>query len=192
MRARDREDEDEPRRGGGLSQVTAALAVGGVLLACGLISRRYSPDPTHPNIRRWYKRLDKPGYKPPDAVFGAAWPVLNTLQSAGAYRLLRAPRSPERDVAIGLWLLSQALVTTYGKVAFGDRNLTGGVVTATALVAACAAFVERAARIDPVAAALGVPITAWSAFGDVLTEDLRERNPALDGHDAPELYVRPG
>lgn len=175
-----------------MSPLVAALTVGGVLLASGLISRRYSPDPSHPDIRRWYKRLDKPGYKPPDAVFGAGWPVLNTLMSAGAYRLLRAPHSPERDAAIGLWVLSMALVTTYGKVAFGDRNLTGGVVAATALVASCAAYVERAARVDPIAAVLGVPITAWSAFGDLLTEDLRERNPELDGHDAPELFVRPG
>jgi tryptophan-rich sensory protein len=166
--------------------MTAALAVGGVLVLTGLISRRYSPDPTHPGIRRWYNRLDKPGYKPPDPVFGAAWPVLNTLLSVGAYRLLREPQSRERDTAIVLWALSLALVTTYVKVAFGERSLTGGVVTATALVAACAAYVERAARVDPVAAALGVPITLWSAFGDALTEDLRERNPELDGRDAPE------
>lgn len=97
-----------------------------------------------------------------------------------------------RDVAIGLWLLSQALVTSYGKVTFGDKSLTGGVVTATALVAACAAYVERAARVDGVAAVLGVPITAWSAFGDMLTEDLRERNPDLDGSEVPERYVRLG
>lgn len=176
----------------GLSPLAAALAVGCVYFGCGLISRRYSPDPSHPDIRRWYGRLDKPGYKPPDAVFGAAWPVLNAMQAAGAYRLLRAPAGPERDAAIGLWLLSQALVTAYGKVAFGEKSLTGGVVTATALVAASAAFVERAARVDPAAAVLGVPITAWSAFGDALTEDLRERNPDLDGQEVPERFVRPG
>jgi translocator protein len=188
MRSND-DHREGPRRG--LSPLAAALTVGSVLLGCGLISRRYSPDPSHPDIRRWYTRLDKPRYKPPDPVFAAAWPVLNSLQSAGAYRLLRAPGGPARDAAIGLWLFSQVLVTAYGKVAFGDKSLTGGVVTATALVAACAAFVERAARIDGVAAVLGIPITAWSAFGDVLTEDLRERNPDLDGSEVPVRYVRP-
>ena len=169
-----------------MSPMTAALAVGGGLVLTGLISRRYSPDPTHPGIRRWYDKLDKPGYKPPDPVFGAAWPVLNTLMSVGAYRLLREPESRERDTAVAMWALSLALATAYGKVAFGERSLTGGVVTATALVAACAAYVERAARVDPLAAALGVPITLWSAFGDALTADLRERNPEPDGRDAPE------
>jgi tryptophan-rich sensory protein len=118
-------------------------------------------------------------------VFAAVWPVLTTLMSVGAYRLLRTSRTPERDTAVALWATSLALVTAYGKVAFGERSLTGGVVTATALVATCAAYVERAARVDPTAAALGVPITLWSAFGDALTEDLRERNPGLDGRDAP-------
>lgn len=176
---------DGADEGSRVPPLAAAAIAGGVLLLSGLISRRYSPDPSHPDIRRWYKRLDKPGYKPPDPVFGAAWPVLNTVMSVGAYRLLRAPHSRERDTAVALWALSLALVTTYGKVAFGERSLTGGVVTATALVASCAAYVERAARVDPTAAALGVPITLWSAFGDALTEDLRERNPELDGRDAP-------
>lgn len=107
-----------------MSPLAAALTVGCVLLGCGLISRRYSPDPSHPDIWRWYTRLDKPSYRPPDPVFGAAWPVLNTLQLAGAYRLLRTPAGPERDVTIGLWLLSQALATTFGKVTFGDNSLT--------------------------------------------------------------------
>jgi translocator protein len=125
------------RSGGGdegsrVSPATAALVVGGVWLLNGLVSRRYSPDPSHPDIRRWYKRLDKPGYKPPDPVFGAVWPVLTTLLSVGAYRLLRQPQTAERDTAVALW----ALITTYGKVAFGERRLTGGVVTATALTPA--------------------------------------------------------
>ena len=170
----------------GISPGAAAAIVGGAWLLSGLISRRYSPDPTHPGIRRWYDRLEKPGYKPPDLVFGAVWPVFTGLMSVGAFRLLRQPQTPERDTAVVLWVTSLALVTTYGKVAFGDRNLTGGVVAATALAASCAAFVERAARVDPTAAGLGVPITLWSAFGDALTEDLRERNPELDGRDVPE------
>ena len=40
--------------------MAAAAIVGGVWLVSGLISRRYSPDPSHPDIRRWYKRLDSP------------------------------------------------------------------------------------------------------------------------------------
>jgi hypothetical protein len=32
---------------------------------------------------------------------------------------------------------------------------------------------------------LGIPFTAWTAFGDLMMEDLRERNRNLDGSDPP-------
>ena len=60
------------------------------------------------------------------------------------------------------------------------------------MIAGGAAYVEWASRVDGTAAALGVPFTAWTAFGDIMTEDLRERNPDLDGNDPPleKLYHR--
>lgn len=64
---------------------------------------------------------------------------------------------------------------------FGERSLTAAAVDSAVLVAGAAAYVERASRVDRVAAALGVPFAAWSVFGGVMTEDLRERNRDLDG-----------
>jgi tryptophan-rich sensory protein len=183
--------EDNSRKSG-LSPATAALIVGGVQVLSGLFSRRYSPDPTHPDIRDWYDSLEKPPYKPPDPVFGAAWPVVTTLLGIGAYRLMRQPRSPERDAALALWAFNIAMTSGWTKVFFGERNITGGAVAGAVMIAGGAAYVERASRVDGTAAALGVPFTAWTAFGDIMTEDLRERNPDLDGSDpAPErMYHR--
>jgi translocator protein len=183
--------EDDSREPG-LSPATAALIVGGVQVLSGLFSRRYSPDPTHPDIRDWYDSLEKPPYKPPDPVFGAAWPVVTTLLGIGAYRLMRQPRSPERDAALALWAFNIAMTGGWTKVFFGERNITGGAVAGAVMIAGGAAYVERASKVDGTAAALGVPFTAWTAFGDIMTEDLRERNPDLDGSDpVPEkLYHR--
>src|SRR5690349_15405942 len=57
------------RARGGLSPTAAVLTIAGVLSVAGLVARRYSPDPTHPRIQRWYKSLEKPPYKPPDPLF---------------------------------------------------------------------------------------------------------------------------
>ena len=190
------QDQRYPREDGsresGLSPATAALIVGGVQVLSGLFSRRYSPDPTHPDIRDWYDSLEKPPYKPPDPVFGAAWPVVTTLLGIGAYRLMRQPRSPERDAALALWAFNIAMTSGWTKIFFGERNITGGAVAGAVMIAGGAAYVERASRVDDTAAVLGVPFTAWTAFGDIMTEDLRERNPDLDGSDpAPErMYHR--
>jgi translocator protein len=181
---------EDRSRGSGLSPATAALIVGGVQVLSGLFSRRYSPDPTHPDIRDWYDSLKKPSYKPPDPAFGAAWPVVTTLLGIGAYRLMRQPRSPERDAALALWAFNIAMTGGWTKIFFGERSITGGAVAGAVMIAGGAAYVERASRVDGTAAALGIPFTAWTAFGDVMTEDLRERNPDLDGSDPPPERMR--
>ena len=162
--------------GGRVPAPAAILAIAAVLGAAGLAARRYAPDPAHPGIARWYRRLDKPSYKPPDPVFGAAWPVLQLLHSYGAYRLMTAPRSAERDTALALWLADIALVSGWARVFFGERSPAGGVAVSAALVASASAFIERAARVDGVAAAVALPFALWSVFGGVMTEDIRERN----------------
>ena len=58
------------------------------------------------------------------------------------------------------------------------------------MIAGGAAYVERASRVDGTAAALGIPFTVWTAFGDLMTEDLREWNPDLDGRDPPLERMR--
>ena len=104
--------------------------------------------------------------------------------------MVRQPRSPERDAALALWAFNIAMTSGWGKIFFGDRNITGGVIAGAAMIAGGAAYVERASRVDGTAAVLGVPFTAWTAFGDVMTEDLRERNPDLDSSDPPSERMR--
>ncbi len=82
----------------GLSPLAAAGIVAGVLGLSAYLGRRNAPDRSHPSIRRWYQRLDKPTYMPPDAAFGAVWPVLEVGLAAGGYRLLRlAPSAPKHS-----------------------------------------------------------------------------------------------
>lgn len=164
----------------GLAAPAAIAAVASVLTLSGILSRPYSPDPTHPRLRRWYKRLDKPAVTPPDAVFGGVWPVLRSALGYGTYRLLRRPPTAQRNTAVALSAATVGLVTLYSKITFGDRNLTGGTTESAALVATAAAYVAVAAQTDTTAAALGAPLALWSSFGGWLTHDLARRNPEMD------------
>lgn len=178
VRERHRSGERFPRRhrGGGLSPWAALAIAGGAVAVSALVGRRYSPDRSHPKIDRWYHGLDKPAMTPPDPVFGAVWPVLEALMAAGGYRLLRAPRSPERDVALALWALNIAMIGGWTKIFFGERSVRGGAVASAAMVGSGAAFVERASHVDGLAAASGVPFTAWIAFATALSEEIWRRN----------------
>ena len=160
----------------GLSKPVAALIVAGVLGASAVLGRRNAPDPSHPNTRRWYKRLDKPGFTPPDAVFGAVWPLLETGLAVGGYRLMRAPADPRRNAAVGLWLLNTAMVGGWTELFFRKRALETSAVAAGGMVVTGAAYVVTAAKVDRPAAGLGVPFVAWLGFATVLATRISQRN----------------
>lgn len=160
----------------GLSRLAATGIVAAVLGASAIIGHRNAPGPKHPGIRRWYKRLDKPDYTPPDAAFGAVWPVLETGMAVGGYRLLRAPSGPARNTAVVLWLGTSAMIGGWTELFFRRRDLTGSTVAAGAMLAASGGFAVAAARVDRTAAATALPLIGWLGFATVLAERIRERN----------------
>jgi 2-polyprenyl-6-methoxyphenol hydroxylase-like FAD-dependent oxidoreductase/tryptophan-rich sensory protein len=161
---------------GGLSPLAALGIVGAVLGASALVGRRNAPDRSHPGIRRWYHRLDKPGYTPPDAAFGAVWPVLEAGLAIGGYRLLRRPPSAARNGAAALWLLNTAMVGGWTALFFRERKLGASAAASGAMIATGAAYVATAAKVDRPAAAAGVPFVAWLGFATVLAERIWRDN----------------
>ena len=168
----------EATRRAGWSRPAAAFAVAAVLGASAALGRRNAPDDTHPRVKRWYRRLSKPGFTPPDAVFGAVWPVLETALAAGGYRLLRSPPTPVRNAAVGLWLANTAMVGGWTELFFRRHALGASTAAAGAMTAGAGALVATAARVDRPAAVLAVPFAAWLGFATLLSERIRERNPA--------------
>lgn len=160
----------------GLSPVLAIGAVAAIMGASAAVARRNSPDPSHPRIRRWYGRLNKPGFTPPDPVFGAVWPVLESGLAFGGYRLLRQPSGPSRNAALGLWAVTTAMVGGWTQIFFAERKLGASAVASGAMLAAGAGYVVTAARVDRPAAAAAVPFVAWLGFATLLAEQVWRRN----------------
>lgn len=161
----------------GLSPLLALGAVGIVLGASTLVGRHNAPDPTHPGIRRWYRRLDKPGYTPPDAAFGTVWPMLETGLAVGGYRLLRKPSGGARNAAVGLWLLNTAMVGGWTQLFFREKRLGASAVASGTMVATGAAYVATAGEVDRPAAAAAIPFVAWLGFATLLAKRIWRDNP---------------
>jgi tryptophan-rich sensory protein len=162
---------------GGLTGLAAVAVVAGVLGASAALGRRNAPDRSHPAIRRWYGRLDKPGWTPPAAVFGTVWPVLETGLAVGGYRLLRRPASGPRNLAVGLWLLNTGMVGGWTELVFRRHELGAGAAASGAMVASGASYALAAARVDRLATATAVPFVGWLAFATLLAEQVWRRNP---------------
>lgn len=161
----------------GVAPLWAASLVLGAVTAALLVGKRASPSPDHPRTRRWYRRLEKPGFTPPSVVYPIAWTGIQASLAYGGYRLLRADPSPERTTALALWTANQVGIGGWSAVFFGQRAPGWGTVASAALGASATAYVAAASRTDPVAARLGAPLVVWVAFATLLSEEIWRRNP---------------
>lgn len=167
----------QPTAASGTMSPLAALATVAVVLgASAVLGRRNAPDRSHPEIRRWYRTLDKPGFTPPDGVFGAVWPVLESGLATGGYRLLRQPASASRNLAIGLWLVNTAMIGGWTELFFRKKALGPSAAASAAMIATGSGYALAAAKVDRPAAATAVPFVAWIGFATVLAEHIWQRN----------------
>ena len=154
----------------------AAIVATAAVATAQLIGSRWSPAPNHPRTAAWYAALRKPSFTPPGPVFGAAWTALDMLLGYSGYRLLRARRSPRRDIALGAWGLNLLGVAGFSWVLFGRKRLDEALGVTAGMVATSAAAAGTAALVDRRAAYADMPLMAWVVFAAVLQEEVWRRN----------------
>jgi translocator protein len=130
----------------------------------------------------WYRRLSKPSWTPPDAVFGPVWTVLYLLMGAAAVLVRRAgstggSRASGSNLALGLFGGQLVLNLLWSIIFFGRRQVRAGLVEIVVLLAALVATVVAFARVRLTAALLLLPYLAWTSFAAVLTAAIARRNP---------------
>ena len=153
--------------GSGLSPLAAGAIVGGLIAATALIGRRNAPDPSHPSIDRWYHRLSKPPFTPPDPVFGAAWPAIETALAYGGYRLLRKLAGAARNASVGLWLVNTGMIAGWSELFFRKRELGASAAAAGAMLASetiAAVTLSWSSTTSPIAHSR--PISTHADFSD--------------------------
>lgn len=165
----------------GLSPAWAAGLAVGAVTAAALIGSRSSPTPDHPRTRRWYRRLDKPGFTPPPGVYAVAWTGIQASLAYGGYRLLRAAPSPARNRALALWSANQVGIGGWSAVFFGRRAPGWGTAASAALGAGAVGYVAAADAVDRPAARTGIPLVAWVGFATLLSEEIWRRNSPTPG-----------
>jgi tryptophan-rich sensory protein len=156
-------------------QSIEALAISiGAVAAAAVIGASFGPQ--QPRAGLWYASLRKPRFTPPGPAIGATWGVLETLLCVTGYRLLSARASPPRSVALSGWAITLAGLAGFPAMFFGRRRLGPSTGVAAGMFAAASATAIAAARVDTVAAAAMLPLTAWTGFAVLLSEELWRRN----------------
>lgn len=132
---------------------------------------------TLPAVRAWYPTLEKPGFTPPNWVFGPVWTVLYATMAVAAWRAWRVKGKEEaRRLALRVFALQLGLNVAWSFAFFGAKNLAAGLVIILALEAAILWMIALFARLDRTAAWLMALYAAWVAFAAALNVSILRLN----------------
>lgn len=125
---------------------------------------------------RWFRRLDKPWFQPPDWVFAPVWTALYGLIAVSGYRVWRAPESQERTTALGFWTVQLGLNAAWTYLFFGRHDPRSALTDINLLRAAVDGYDRTASLVDPAAKWMMAPYRGWLTFATMLNTSIVRQN----------------
>lgn len=127
---------------------------------------------------RWYRKLDKPTWQPPGAVFGPAWTTLYALMILASARALDRLEEPaERRAFTAVFGVNLVANAGWNWLFFKARRPRWALAEIVVLEASALDLTRRVAKVDTPAAAMLVPYAGWIAFAAALNAAIVRRNP---------------
>jgi tryptophan-rich sensory protein len=123
---------------------------------------------TSRSVATWYQGLAKPGWTPPDWVFGPVWSCLYLAMAVAGWLVWRQRTWSVVRVAIGLFGVQLLLNAAWSGLFFALRSPAIAFCEIVILWAAIAATTRAFWRISPAAGWLFVPYLSWSSFAAAL------------------------
>lgn len=131
---------------------------------------------TATSVKDWYQTLARPGWTPPDWLFGPVWSVLYALMAIAAWlvwrrRGWRAGRLPL------IWFASQLAANMgWSIVFFGMQQPGAGLVVILVLWALICGTINAFRKHSTVAAGLMMPYLLWTTFAVALNAAIWQMN----------------
>jgi tryptophan-rich sensory protein len=141
------------------------------------------------DVGPWYQSLDKPGWQPPDWLFGPAWTLifaLTALSAAVAWR--DAPDNSAQDAVIFLFTLNGLFNHLWSFLFFRLRRPDWAVIEVVLLWSSISLPIVVVARFSKVASVLLLPYLAWVTFAGILNLAIVKLNGPFANAIGPTLY----
>jgi tryptophan-rich sensory protein len=122
----------------------------------------------------YYRRLDKPPWAPPPAVFGPVWTILYASMGVAAWLVAR--RGAGADAPLSLWGAQLALNAAWTPLFFGLRAPGIALVDIVLLWLTLAGTVVAFWSRRTLAGALLLPYLLWVSFATALNLEIWRRN----------------
>lgn len=125
----------------------------------------------------WYRKLARPAWQPPGAVFGPAWTTLYALTALACARTMdRLEATEERRAFATAFGVNLALNAGWSWLFFKAHRPPWALAEIVLLEASTLDLTRRASRVDAAAAAMLVPYAGWVAFAAALNAAIARRN----------------
>jgi benzodiazapine receptor len=134
------------------------------------------------SVNTWFRRLRKPSWNPPGAIFGPIWTTLYLMMGIASWLVFRAGqerRAPQVQVESALKLYGVQLVFNllWSFIFFGMRNLRLAMAEIVVLWSFILATLVNFVQINPLAGVLLLPYQLWTTFATALNAALWRLNP---------------
>jgi tryptophan-rich sensory protein len=128
---------------------------------------------TTPAIPTWYASLRKPGFNPPNGVFGPVWIALFVLMGISLFLVWRKGLDIPY-VKSGIMLFSIQLIfnVLWSAVFFGLKSPLGGLGIIIILWILILLTMIEFYKVSEVAGALLIPYILWVSFATILNASL--------------------
>jgi len=124
---------------------------------------------TMPTIRTWYETLNKPEFRPPNAVFGPVWTALFLLMGISLFLVWhKGLESQGIKIALLVFLAQLILNIAWSVLFFGMRSPGLAFFEIIVLWAAIILTMVLFKRVSSVSAILLIPYMLWVGFAAVL------------------------
>jgi benzodiazapine receptor len=132
---------------------------------------------TTPAIPAWYAGLKKPGFTPPNSVFGPVWVTLYLLMAVAVFLVWRQGLGQGIVVAaFSLFWVQLALNILWSAVFFGLKSLAGGLAVIIALWIAILVAIILFFSVSAAAGGLLIPYIIWVSIATNLNVQIWRLN----------------
>ena len=156
----------------GLEPRRAAIVAVGLVFFDSLLGQLA----TLPNLAPWYEGLVKPGFTPPNAVFGPVWTLLYALMALAFWRVLILPEQKGRRAAIGLFLAQLALNVLWSFAFFAAHSPLYGLIDILPQEILVVATLVLFWRCDRLAGLCLAPLSIWVFYATALNFEIWRLN----------------
>lgn len=118
---------------------------------------------------QWYEQLRKPGWRPPNWLFGPVWSILYLMIAVAGWLIWRAAGDTAAgQAALAVYAVQLLFNAGWSAVFFGLRRPDLGLIEVLLLWSAILATILLFLSIRPLAGYLLVPYLIWVSFATLL------------------------